>query len=135
MNMKNMIVVSLLAFAFTMGGGCTIAANRSLQMKNAAAIKAVPMNGGGAGIGLDLFRLDAIQSPSDAAVQLGAAGVDALAVWGLYEFYRSQQSDPAPDQPQVPNIQTGNNSPVQINFGGNPSQNNPNTTTATSTTQ
>ena len=67
----------------------------------------------------------------------GELAVDIATVAGTgYGVYKATKgSDSGTAAPSIPSIQTGDNSPVQINVGsGTASQHNPNTTTSTSST-
>ncbi len=89
-------------------------ANRVCQGRH-PAIQATALNGG-AGLGVSLFDIGAIKSPTDLAIQLAGAGVDALTVYGAYRLYeRAQDASDAPAPVVVPSM--GNNNIVIINTG------------------
>jgi len=125
--MKKLSLLVLLAALPLLSGCGTIIANQVVQSRH-PAIKAQRL-AGGAGIGVDLLNLGAIDGWGDAAIQLGGAAADALTVWGGYQLYNKAQSKDDDSRPAIPSVVTGNNSPVQINIGaGSPGQANPNTT-------
>ena len=137
--MKSMIrlmVMTLLCAMLAGATGCgTLLANQIVQRKNAnaAAIRGVPLAGGGAGVGISLFDLGSIQSAGDVAIQLGGSLVDAAAVWAGYKLY--ERADASTTTTLAPTITTGNNSPVIISTGtGTVHQNNPYTPSTTTTT-
>ena len=120
-----------------LGSGCaSMLANQVVQARHPArkaAIQAARVEGG-AGIGISLFDLGSIQSGSDVAIQGAGAVVDAALLIGAYRLYERANSS-ADSTPQIPNITTGNNSPVQIRYGNGPTgQNNPNNPTTITTT-
>ncbi len=132
---KLLLLGALCVLAVSMSGCASFSAHEYLVSKNqSAAIKGVGLQGGGAGIGLDLANVSSIQSWQDAGIQALGALVDAGAAWGAYKLYERSQGGSDTPATQLPSqITTGNNSPVQIVTGGNGttsgSQHNPNITT------
>ena len=130
-----LLAVLLLAVVLGFSGCASMGAHYYLAQKNqAAAIKGVGLQGGGAGIGLDLANVSSIQSWQDAGIQALGALIDAGCAYGAYRLYeRSQGGNDTPAMVLPSQITTGNNSPVQIVTGGNGttsgSQHNPNITT------
>ena len=137
--MKRYILCAMLCLGAIALTGCgTLIANQVVQARHPeirrAAIQAAQLNGG-AGVGIDLLNLGAIQSLSDAGIQALGAGVDAVMIYGGYRLYERATANNEAAPPAIPNVTTGNNSPVIIHYGdGSPKQINENNPSTSSTT-
>jgi len=84
-----LIIVSIVCIAFTnLGCASLLVADYSKnEIKQQRCIKAVALDNGGAGVGVDLLSLDTLSQHPIA--QLGAAVADALSIYAAYTITKN----------------------------------------------
>lgn len=130
--MKKMISMVISVLVLISASGCStlvyrdsykkVYARKAILSNNERAIRAVQLGDGGVGLGIDLANLEVLTEQP--FLQLGAAALDAAALYGAYEGIRSITSNNSNKENEnnttgngnsTVNVESGDNSPVIIN--------------------